>query len=123
MVHLSQMNEIMIAYNHTLDLARFAVRNSLPLHKQLKNIYRQNIDFQSQNRKIKVELRHLQDQAAQRNLQVLLEVSIKNDKPTAKESSATPKNIVSTRKKKCVEPIEETLSTIKSVRLSVKMTK
>jgi hypothetical protein len=54
-VHLAQMNELMIGYNHTLDLARFAVRKALPLCKQLKNIYRQNRDFQSQNRKIKAE--------------------------------------------------------------------
>ena len=32
-VHLSQMNEIMIGYNHTLDLERFAVRKALPLRK------------------------------------------------------------------------------------------
>jgi hypothetical protein len=47
------MNEIMIGYNHTLDLARFAVRKALPLRKQLKNLYRQNRGFQAQNRKLK----------------------------------------------------------------------
>ena len=62
-------------------------------------------------------------QVAQINLQVLVEAAIEDDKPTAKESSATPKNHVSTRKKKSFEPIEETLSTRKIVRLSVKMKK
>jgi hypothetical protein len=99
------------------------VRNTLPLCKQLKNLYRQNRDFQSQNRKIKAELRHLQDEATQRNLQVLVEAAIENDKLVAKETSTTPKKPASTRKKKYAEPIEETLSTRKSVRLSVKMTK
>jgi hypothetical protein len=117
------MNELMIGYNHTLDLARFIARKDLPLRKQLKNLYRLNKGFQSQNRKIKAELRHLQDEAAQRNLRVLVEATIENNKPVAKESSATPKKLASARKKKSVEPIEETLSTRKSVRLSVKMSK
>jgi hypothetical protein len=65
----------------------------------------------------------LQDEAAQRNLQVLVEASIENGKPTAKESSTTLKKPASARKKKSAEPIEKTLSTRKSVRLSVKMKK
>jgi hypothetical protein len=40
-----------------------------------------------------------------------------------RRAQATPKKPASARKKKSVEPIEETLSTRKSVRLSVKMTK
>jgi hypothetical protein len=40
MVHLAQMNELMTGYNHTLDLARFIEIKALPLHKQLKNLYR-----------------------------------------------------------------------------------
>jgi phage shock protein A len=67
-VHLAQMEELMVGYNHTLDLARFAVRKALPLHKQLKNLYRQNRGFQSQNRKLKAEMKHFQDEVAQRNL-------------------------------------------------------
>jgi hypothetical protein len=122
-VHLAQMEELMVGYNHTLDLARFAVRKALPLHKQLKNLYRQNIGFQSQNRKLKAELKHFQDEAAQRNLQVLVEAAIEDDKPTAKESTTTLKNPVNAKKKKSVVPIEDPLSTRKSVRLSVKMTK
>jgi hypothetical protein len=39
-VHLDHMEELMIVYNHTLDLARFALRKDMPLHKQLKNLYR-----------------------------------------------------------------------------------
>jgi hypothetical protein len=52
-VHLAQMNELMIGYNHTLDLARFTARKALPLHKQLKNLYRQNRGFQAEKKKLK----------------------------------------------------------------------
>jgi hypothetical protein len=122
-VHLAQMKELMDGYSYTLDLARFAARRAQPLHRQLKNIYRQNRGFQSQNRKLKAELKHFQDEVAQRNLQVLVEASIEDDKPTAKESTTTLKKPVNAKKKKSAMSIEDPLSTRKSVRLSVKMTK
>jgi hypothetical protein len=59
------MKELMDGYNHTLDLERFAARKAQPLHRQLKNLYRQNIGFQSQNMKLKAELHHFQDEVAQ----------------------------------------------------------
>jgi hypothetical protein len=122
-VHLAQMKELMDGYSHTLDLARFAARKAQPLHRQLKNLYRQNRGFQSQNRKLKAELKHFQDEVAQRNLQVLVEAAIEDDKPAAKESTTTLKKPVNAKKKKSVVSIEDPLSTRKSVRLSVKMTK
>ena len=54
---------------------------------------------------------------------MLVEVAIEDDKPTAKESTTTLKNPTSAKKKKSTESIEDSLSTRKSVRLSVKMTK
>jgi hypothetical protein len=42
-----KMKELMDGYNHTLDLARFAARKAQHLHRQLKNLYRQNKGFQS----------------------------------------------------------------------------
>jgi hypothetical protein len=39
------MKELMDCYNHTLDLARFAVRKAQPLHRHLKNVYRKNRGF------------------------------------------------------------------------------
>jgi hypothetical protein len=42
-----KMKELMDGYSHTLDLEIFSARRALPLHKQLKKIYRQNRDFQS----------------------------------------------------------------------------
>jgi hypothetical protein len=117
------MNELMSGYNHTLDLARFATRKALPLRKQLKNLYRQNMGFQAQNRKLKAELKHFQDEVTQKNLQVLVEAAIENDKPIAKESTTILKKPTSAKKKKSTESVEDTLSTRKSVRLSVKMKK
>jgi hypothetical protein len=73
--------------------------------------------------KLKVELKHFQDEIAQRNLQVLVEDSIEDEKPTAKESTTTPKKLVNAKYKKSVVSIEDPLSTRKSMRLSFKITK
>jgi hypothetical protein len=54
---------------------------------------------------------------------VLVEDAIEDDKPATKESTATQKKPVNAMKNKSVVPIEDPLSTRKSVRLSVKMTK
>jgi hypothetical protein len=40
-----KMKELMDGYNHTLDLAIFAARRAQPLHRQLKNLYRQKQRF------------------------------------------------------------------------------
>jgi hypothetical protein len=54
---------------------------------------------------------------------VLVEAAIEDEKPAAKESTTTLNKPASAKKKKSVESIEDTLSTRKSVRLSVKMKK
>jgi hypothetical protein len=54
---------------------------------------------------------------------VLVEAAIEDDKPAGKERTATPKKLVNAKKKKYVVSIEDPLSTRKSMRLSVKMTK
>ena len=54
---------------------------------------------------------------------MLVEAAIEDDKPATKESTTTQKKPVNARKRKSVVPIEYPLSTRKSVRLSVKMTK
>jgi esterase/lipase len=117
------MKDLMDGYSHTLDLARFAERKAQPLYTQLENIYRKNRGFQSQNRKLKAEMKHFQDEVSQINLQVLVEAVIEDEKTTAKESTATLKNLVNAKKKNFVVSIEDPLSTKKSVRLSVKMKK
>jgi chromosome segregation ATPase len=112
-----KMKELMDGYNHTLDLARFAARKAQPLHRQLKNLYRQNKDFQSQNRKLKAELQHFQDEMAQRNLEVLIEAAIEQEKPTAKESIVPVKKPTTAKGKHVVLPKGSPPSTRRSVRL------
>jgi len=118
-----KMKEIMDGYSHTHDLARFTARKAQPLHRKLKNLYRQNIGFQSQNRKLKAKLQHFQDEVAQRNLQVLVEAAIEKETPAAKESIAPLKKHVTAKRKKPVGPKEDPPSLRKSVRLSVRLMK
>jgi hypothetical protein len=54
---------------------------------------------------------------------VLVEATIEDDKPVAKESTTILKKPTNAKKKKSTELVEDTLSTKKSVRLSVKMKK
>lgn len=51
-----KLKDLMDMYLETIDMARFTVRRFLPLHRQLKNLYKQNRDLQSQIRKLKLEL-------------------------------------------------------------------
>jgi hypothetical protein len=112
-----KMKELMDGYNHTLDLARFAARRAQPLHKQLKNLYRKNKDFQSQNRKLKAELQQFKDEMAQRNLNVLVEAAIEKEKPVVKKSTAPVKKPVTTKGKHVDVPKGSPPSTRRSVRL------
>jgi hypothetical protein len=54
---------------------------------------------------------------------VLVEAAIEDDKIVVKESTTIWKNLTSAKKKKSTELVEDTTSTRKHVRLSVKMTK
>jgi dsDNA-specific endonuclease/ATPase MutS2 len=88
-------------YNNTLDLERFAARRAQPLHKKLKNLYKQNRGFQSQNRKLKVELQHFKDELAQRNLNVLVEASIEREEPIKKKSTPYSQEYHPCKRKTC----------------------
>jgi hypothetical protein len=54
---------------------------------------------------------------------VLVEATIEDDKPVAKESTTILKKPTSAKKKMSTELVGDTISTKKSVMLSVKMTK
>jgi len=82
-------------YSETLDLERFLARRALPLHRQLKTLYRKNKSFQSQNRKLKEKLHHFKDELAQRNLNVLVQATIERDESLVKRSIPTKENYVS----------------------------
>jgi hypothetical protein len=73
--------------------------------------------------RLKVELKHFQAEVTQNNLQVLVEAAIEDEKPIAKESTNILKKPTSAKKKKSIKLVGDTLSTRKSVRLSVKMKK
>jgi hypothetical protein len=111
-----KMKELMDNYNNTLDLARFAAIRALPLHKQLKNLYRKNKGFQSQNIKLKVKLQHFKDEVPQRNLNVLVEASIEKEEPVAKKSTPTVKKPITTKGKHVVV-LEGNPSSKRSARL------
>jgi len=64
-------------YNETIDLARFTTKIFLPLHRKIRNLYRQKKDLQSQIRKLRIELHSFKDDLAQRNINVLAQAATK----------------------------------------------
>ena len=62
-------------------------------------------------------MQHFQDEMAQRNLQVLVEVAIEKETPATKESIAPLKQPITAKNKKLVVPKEDPPSPRKSVRL------
>ena len=70
-----KLKDIMDMYKETIDMARFTTMRFLPLHRQLRNLYRKKKDLQSQIIKIKLELQPLKDELAQRNLNVLAQAT------------------------------------------------
>jgi hypothetical protein len=112
-----KMKELMDGYNHTLDLAIFAARRAQTLHKNIKNLYRKNRNFQSQKKKPKEELQQFKDDMAQRNLNVLVEVAIEKEKPTVKKITFPVNKPVTTKGKHDDVPKGIPPSTRRSVRL------
>jgi hypothetical protein len=62
-------------YHGTLVKAKFIAKIFLPLHMHLKNLYRQNIAYQSQIRGLKMELQPFREELARKNLDILAQVS------------------------------------------------
>jgi hypothetical protein len=79
----------------------FAARRGLPLHKKLNNLYRLNIGFQSQNRKLKAKLQQFKDEVAQRNLNVLVEAAIEREEQVVNKITPAVKKHVTTKEKTC----------------------
>jgi len=112
-----KMKEFMDNYKNTLDLEKFAARRALPLHKQLNNLYRINRGFESQNRKLKEELKYFKDELAQRNLNVLVEAAIEREEPVVKKSTPAVKKPITTKEKHVVLLEGSSPSTRRSDRL------
>jgi hypothetical protein len=51
-------------YEKTIDKARYLAKRSLPLHRQLKNVYRQKRACQAEIRRLKEELQPFKEQVA-----------------------------------------------------------
>ena len=62
-------------YRETLVKAKFIAKRFRPLHGQLKNLYKQNIAYQSQIRGINMEMQPFREELAKRNSDVLAQVA------------------------------------------------
>ena len=111
-----KMKELMDMYSNTIDLEIFLPRRAPPLHKQLNNLYMQNIGFQSQNRKLKEELQHFKDELTQRNLNVMVQDAIERDEPVIMKNTPTVKKSIHPKEKHVVM-IEGSSSATRSARL------
>jgi hypothetical protein len=56
LVERKNMKDLMDMYKETIELAKFTTRRFLPLHRQLRNMYKKNKDLQYQNKKLKEHL-------------------------------------------------------------------
>jgi hypothetical protein len=65
----------MLDLYETIDKVKFMAKRSLPLHKQLKNMYKQKRACQAEIRKLKAELQPFKEQVAKRNLDMLAKVA------------------------------------------------
>jgi hypothetical protein len=94
-----KMKELMDMYSNTLDLEKNSEKRALPLHKNINNLYRKNIGFQSQNRNLKEELQHFKDELAQMNLNFLVQAEIERDKPIFMKTTPTVKKSIPVKEK------------------------
>jgi hypothetical protein len=75
LVEKKKLNELMEMYHETIDKAKFIAKRFRPLHRQLRNLYRQNIAYQSQIRRLKMELQPFREELAKKNLDMLAKVA------------------------------------------------
>jgi hypothetical protein len=62
-------------YEKTIDKEICLAKRSLPLHRQLKNLYKQKRAFQAEIRKLKAELQPFKEKVTKRNLDILDKVA------------------------------------------------
>jgi hypothetical protein len=70
-----KLSGLMDMYQETTHEAKFTARRFLPLHRQLRNLYRKNKDLQSLIIKLKLDLHPFKEEIAQINLNVLAQVA------------------------------------------------
>jgi hypothetical protein len=70
-----KLKDMLDLYEETIDKARYMAKRSLPLHRKLKNVYKQKRACQAEIRKLKAELQPFKEQVAKRNLDILAKVA------------------------------------------------
>jgi hypothetical protein len=61
-------------YEEIIDKARFMAKRSFPLHRKLKNVYKQMRASQAEIGKLKGELQPFKEEVEKRNLDMLAKV-------------------------------------------------
>jgi hypothetical protein len=69
-------------YEETIDKARFMAKRFSPLHRKLKNVYKQKRACQAEIRKLKAELQPFREEVAKRNLDMLAKVATRRSTRT-----------------------------------------
>jgi chromosome segregation ATPase len=62
---------LMDMYHETIDKERFIAKRFLPLHRQLKNLYKQNRAHHAQIRELNTELQPFKEDLDERNIDML----------------------------------------------------
>ena len=71
MAENKKLSDLMDMYRVTLEKDKFIAKIFRPLHRQLKNLYKHNIAYQSQIRGPKMALQHFREELAKKNLDIL----------------------------------------------------
>jgi hypothetical protein len=75
LVEKKNLKGLMDLYRETVNKARFIAKRFRPLHRQIRNLYRQNKAYQAQIRKLKMELQPFKEEMAKKNLDMLAKVA------------------------------------------------
>jgi hypothetical protein len=76
-VSRKELSEILKMHHENIDKANLLAKRFLPLHRKLINLYRQNIAYQTQIRRLKMELQPFKEEMAKRNMDMLAKVATK----------------------------------------------
>jgi chromosome segregation ATPase len=77
-----KLKEMLDIYEETIDKARFMAKRYFPLHRKLKNVYRQKRACQAEIRKLKAELQPFREEVEKRNLDMLAKVATRRSTRT-----------------------------------------
>jgi hypothetical protein len=77
-----KLKDMLDLYEETIDKARFMAKRSFPLHRKLKNVYKQKRACQAEIRKLKAELQPFKEKVEKRNLDMLAKVATRRSTRT-----------------------------------------